>query len=288
MRSYTGSGQSDRQQAVMALQPSKLILRSYVLSDCCARVRIAASLKNIPLQIKETPRIRVTRPALYMRKDPSTTAPILEVHYGNRKPLIMTQSFGMLEFLEETYPSETRLIPPVTDMAARSKAMDLALLVACEFQPMLSYRILKALEGLSFDEAVRGPRQDRLFTRDDEATRMHLKHVRSAYTTPVMIMAMKAYEGIAKKSAGKFSVGDNVSIADICLVPLIQSIQRSRKIEIGKFYPTISRIMETCEGIDAFRLQGVPPRPKEQETSQNSQTDDVPQADHSTATAANS
>ena len=272
----------------MALQPSKLILRNYVLSDCCARVRIAASLKNISLQIKETPPIRVKKLAAYPKKDPSTTAPILEVHYENCKPLIMTQSLGMLEFLEETYPSETRLIPPVTDMAARSKVMDLALLVACEFQPMLSYRVLKALEGLSFDEAVRGPRQGRLFMRDDEATRMHLKHVRKAYTTPVMIMAMRAYEGIARKSAGKFSVGDNVSIADICLVPLIQNIQRSRKIEIGEFYPTISRIMETCEGIDAFRLQGVPPRPKEQETSQSSQSNDVPQADHSTATAANS
>ena len=254
----------------MALQPSKLILRNHIASDCCARVRIAASLKNIPLQIEETPPVRVKKSASYLKKNPSNTLPILEVHYGNCEPLIMTQSLSMLEFLEETYPSETRLIPPVTDMAARSKVMDLALLVACDFQPLLSYRVLQTLEGLSFDEVVRGPRKGRLFTRDDEATHMHLRHVRKAYTTPVMIMAMKAYEGTAKKSAGKFSVGDNVSIADICLVPLIQSIQRHRKIQIGEFYPTISRIMETCEGIDAFRLRGVPPNPRRQKTSQSS------------------
>ena len=199
----------------------------------------------------------------------------------------MTQSLSMLEFLEETYPSETRLIPSVTDMVARSKVKDLALLVACDFQPLLSFRVFQNLQRFSFDEAIRGSRQGRLFRHDDEATQKHIRYVRKQYTTPVVFMALKAYEEIAKQSAGKFSVGDNVSMADICLVPTIQSIKRARKIEIQE-YPTISRIMETCEGIDAFRLEGVPPKPEEQETSQGSQTDDVPQADHTTAAAANS
>ena len=272
----------------MALQPSKLILHSRVVSNCCARVRIAAFLKNIPLEIVETSPKTVKQDPSYLEKNPSTAVPILEAHYENGEPLIMTQSLSMLDFLEETYPSETRLIPPVTDMAARSKVKDLALLVACDFQPLLGYRVLNTLRQFSYDEAIRGPRQGRLFRQDDEATQMHLRHVRREYTTPVVTMAMKAYEGIAKQSAGKFSVGDNVSIADICLVPMIQSITNVRKVRLGKEYPTISRIMETCKEIDAFRLQGVLPKSKEQETSQSSQTNDVPQADDTTATAANS
>ena len=272
----------------MALQPSKLILHNRVVSNCCARVRIAAFLKRTPLELVEASSKMVKQDPFYREKNPSTAIPILEAHYENSEPLIMTQSLSMLEFLEETYPSETRLIPPATDMAARSKVMDLALLVACDFQPLLSYQVLRTLRRLSFDEGIRGPRQGRLFRHDDKATQAHMKHVRRGYTTPVMTMAMKAYEGIAKQSAGKFSVGDNVSIADICLVPMIQSIKNIRKSEVAEEYPTISRIMETCEGIDAFRLQGVPPRSKEQETSQSSQTNDVPQADDSTATAANS
>ena len=200
----------------------------------------------------------------------------------------MTQSLSMLEFLEETYPRKTRLIPPVSDMAVRSKVMDLALLVACDFQPLLSYRNLKIMERFSFIEGLRGPRQGPLYTRKDEATQRHMKALRRVYTTPVLNMAMQAYEGIAKQSAGKFSVGDNVSIADVCLVPMIQTINNVRKSRVEQEFPTISRIMETCEEIDAFRLQGVPPKPKEEEISPSSQTDDVSQADNATATAANS
>ena len=257
-----------------------------MISNCCARVRIAASLKNIPLEIVETTRKDLK--LKYLEKNPNATVPTLEAHYENGEPLIMTQSLSMLEFLEETYPSETRLIPPATDMATRSKVMDLALLVACDFQPLLSYRVLWKLERLSLDERIRGPRRGSPFSRDDEATSMHMKIVRRLYTLDVMSTAMKAYESMAKQSAGKFSVGDNVSIADICLVPMIQSIQTVRRYRIEKDYPTISRIMETCHGIDAFRLQGVPPRPKEQEPWHSSQTDDVAQADDATATAGNS
>ena len=262
----------------MALQPSKLILHNRAVSNCCARVRIAASLKNIPLKLVETSPKRIGRDPIYRELNPSLAVPILEAHYENGEPLIMTQTLSMLEFLEETYPRETRLIPPVSDMAVRSKVMDLALLVACDLQPSLNHRVITILEGLSSNETLRGPpRRGVSFTRKDEATQKHMSEVRRAYTTPVLKFAMHAYERIAKQSAGKFSVGDNVSIADICLVPIIQTMNNIRKSRVEKEYPTISRIMEACEEIDAFRLQGVPGKPrKHQKVSPSSQTDDVP------------
>ena len=247
----------------MALQPFKLILHSRVVSNCCARVRIAASLKNIPLEIVETtPKVVNIKPS-YLEKNPNAAVPILEAHYENGDPLIMTQSLSMLQFLEETYPSETRLIPPATDMVARSKVMDLALLVACDFQPLLKYQVLRTLKRFSLDKQIRGPRRGSPFSQDDEATSTHMKKVRGLYTKAVVNKLLKAYEDTAKHSAGKFSVGDKASIADICLAPMIQSIRMIRKLPLKQDYPTISRIMENCHRTDAFRLQGVPPRSKE-------------------------
>ena len=78
----------------------------------------------------------------YHAKKPKWKLPILEAHYENGEHLIMTQSLSMLEFLEETYPGEIRLIPPVSEMAARAKVRDLALLVASDRQPLLSQRSL--------------------------------------------------------------------------------------------------------------------------------------------------
>lgn len=280
---YIGSGQLDRQQAGMVLQPSKLVLYNQVVSNCCARVRIAASLKNIPLEIVKSPKGK-------QNPSPIGTAPLLEAHYRNGEPLVMTQSLSMLEFLEEAYPSETRLLPPVTDQAARSKVMDLALLVACDFQPLLSSRVLNTLLFFSSNKATDQPgamhrKQTRQF--QDQLGEAHRRKMRTQYTNMVQSRAMRAYEGIAKQSAGKFSVGDNVSIADVCIVPMIQEMRRHGLYQ-QKSHPTIFRIVKTCEEIDAFRLQGVPPRSDRRGTSKRGQTDEIPQADQSTVTAASS
>ena len=124
----------------MALQPSKLIFHNVRGSNRCARVRMAAALKTIPLQNVELGggMRTIFEDPQYHAKKPKWKLPILEAHYENGEHLIMTQSLSMLEFLEETYPGEIRLIPPVSEMAARAKVPDLALLVGCDLEPLLS------------------------------------------------------------------------------------------------------------------------------------------------------
>ena len=257
----------------MALRPSKLILHSRTIYGSSARVRIAASLKNIPLEIVEHGPgggvMSIYRDEKYKKMNPNTTLPTLEAHYGSGEPLILKQSLSMLEFLEETYPEGTRLIPPVTDMAARCQARDLALFVACDFHPLLTAR---ALQDLDFAKA-----------KDDENPVKNRRNVhRGIWTARVLSRSMRIYENMAAQSAGSFSVGDNVSIADVCLVAMIQTLNRVRSTfndEMG--YPTISRIMKSCEGMDAFRLHGVPSRSQEPGFYKLRPTDDAPQADKS-------
>ena len=69
--------------------------------------------------------------------------------------------------------------------------------------------------------------------------------------------SMQVYEAMAKESAGNFSVGDEVSITDVCLVAMVQMVQGfGMRFEEAWGYPTTERIVETCEGIDTFRHQG--------------------------------
>lgn len=236
----------------MALRPSKLILHSRNLSECSARVRVAAALKHIPLEIVEhkpgAGKTSLFKDEMYGKMNPNTTLPTLEAHYGNGEPLILKQSLSMLEFLEETYPEAMRLIPPVADMAARSQVRDLALFMACDFQPLQTAR---ALQDLDFSQ--RSP--------DQRSTMESRLANRGIYTARLSGRSMRVYEKMVAQSAGSFSVGDNVSIADVCLVTRIQSLSRVRKpFKEVMGYPTVSRILKSCEGIDAFRLHGVPSR----------------------------
>ena len=245
----------------MPPQPSKLVLHSRLTSSCSARVRIAASLKNIPLEIKEynlpmrAPKL--WRDAGYQRLNPNATVPTLEAHYEQGEPLILTQSLSMLEFLEDTYSDGPRLIPPVTDMAARCKARDLALLVAADFQPLQTARTVHLLQTLpTSNPKVLAHFMDKSGLVNGTASNFDIKLLRQIWTLKQFTRYMEPYEAIAKESAGQFSVGDNVSIADICLVTMAQSL-KSLAVRFSAF-PTIARIIEACENIDAFRLQGVP------------------------------
>lgn len=257
----------------MPPRPSRLVLHSRPVSNCSARIRIAASLKNIPLEIKDY-NLPIRAPKLWREKEfqrlnPNATVPILEAHYEQGKPLILTQSLSILEFLEDTYPEATRLIPPVTDMAARCKVRDLALLVAADFQPLQTARTIHHVQNLptSHPEAL-AHFMGRSGPVDGTARNFDLRLVRRIWTLKQFTRYMTPYEAIAKESAGQFSVGDSVSIADICLVAMAQSL-KSLGVVYSAF-PTIERIIEACEKIDAFRLQGVPVKVFEkQSTSQH-------------------
>ena len=77
------------------------------------------------------------------------------------------------------------------------------------------------------------------------------------WTLRLLAKSMKIYEAIARNSVGRFSVRDQISIADLCLVPMLQSVSGLRKrFDESYGYPTIGRIVKTCEEIDAFRTHG--------------------------------
>lgn len=214
----------------MPLHPSKLHLYTTVLSGSSARIRIAANLKHIPLIYHELNlRANEHQAEQYLKINSNGSVPTLVAEYPNEQTITITQSLPILEYFEDIYTSGVRLLPPVTDMRARVKVRELAALVACDIQP---------LQNLRIRHQVRAVRGDPI-----------------RYAFDVITRGLSAYEKIAKHSAGAYSVGDEVSLADVCLVPLVEGGSRV-DVEVGQ-WEVVNRIAKQCEKLEAFRKGGL-------------------------------
>jgi len=196
---------------------------------------LAAHLKQIPLDF-DVARSPFLKDSPYLGRLLGNHEPILQANYDNGESILLTQSLSMLDLLEDSYPGRRPLIPPVTDMTARCKVKDLAALVLCGIEPKQEVKVLHALE------------QDSV-----------------AWARKFLASGMRAFEDIAKKCAGLYSVGDELSIADICLVTMVQASykygiifdQSQYKSGVTR-YPTIQRIVTECEMIPSFMQAGIP------------------------------
>uniref|UniRef100_A0A8C8WIJ0 Maleylacetoacetate isomerase n=2 Tax=Panthera TaxID=9688 RepID=A0A8C8WIJ0_PANLE len=68
----------------------------------------------------------------------------------------------------------------------------------------------------------------------------------------VITSGFNALEQILRSTAGKYCVGDEVSMADLCLVPQVANAERF-KVDFTP-YPTISHINKTLLALEAFQV----------------------------------
>ncbi|XP_040598631.1 maleylacetoacetate isomerase isoform X3 [Mesocricetus auratus] len=83
-----------------------------------------------------------------------------------------------------------------------------------------------------------------------------LKQVGQENQTPwaqrAITSGFNALEKILQSTAGKYCVGDEVSMADVCLVPQVANAERF-KVDLSH-YPTISRINKALLALEAFQV----------------------------------
>ena len=58
-----------------------------------------------------------------------------------------------------------------------------------------------------------------------------------------------AYEATLEKTVGRFSVGDQITLADVCLVPAVWAGERF-SVDLGKF-PRLKGVFEEMSGTEA-------------------------------------
>ncbi|KAH8170097.1 maleylacetoacetate isomerase [Sarocladium implicatum] len=161
----------------------------------------------------------------HKKLNPSASVPLL-IQMTSKGTTSIGQSLAAIEYLVEAHSdSGEALLPPPSDLRGRAAVRTLANIIACDNQPVTNVRIMKRVSALGGDT--------------------------EEWNRGLMLESLAAYEAIASASAGTYSYQDQLSIADVCLVPAIWNARRF-KVDLSNF-PTILRIMANMEGLDAVK-----------------------------------
>lgn len=140
---------------------------------------------------------------------------------------VIHQSLAIIEYLEEKKPLPA-LLP--ADASGRARVRSLALMIACDGQPLLNLRVRNYLvSGM----ALPPERTSRWF----------------CYW---MELSLGEYEAClaADGQGGTFSHGDAPTLADVCLVPQILMAQRF-KVDTAP-YPRVMKVFDNCMALPEF------------------------------------
>ncbi|KAI8621730.1 maleylacetoacetate isomerase [Chytriomyces sp. MP71] len=166
----------------------KVVLYSYWRSSASWRVRAALLYKGIEHEIVPVNLVKGEQAdPENLARNPSGFVPTLD-HKGD----LLVQSPAILEFLEDVYPVSP-LLP--ADPVPRARVRALAAIIACDTHPIQNLGVIKKVASLRGKEGV-----------DTEFAKW------------VIEKGFTAYERAVAKTMGKYSVGDSLSIADLCLI----------------------------------------------------------------------
>jgi maleylacetoacetate isomerase len=138
--------------------------------------------------------------------NPSHSVPTLIAENGTLK---LTQSIAILEYLDERYP-EKPLLPK--DARARALVRNLVNIISNDIQPVTNLRILAGVEKIGGSRAA--------------WAKEYLQNGLDGNPEPPRVVLMIAYEALVNGSAGLYSVGDKVTMADIVLAPAVEASLR--------------------------------------------------------------
>ena len=201
-------------------------LHAYFRSSTSYRLRIALNLKGLDYEQIPVHLVRdggeQHRPE-FRAVNPQELVPVLVD--GRR---VIRQSMAIVEYLDETYDGEAKLLP--TTARDRARVRSLAMVIACDIHPLNNTRVMRYLE--------------RELGADENARHRGMRHGMSE--------GFRGFEELIARhpSTGTFCEGDTPTLADICLVPQVYNARRFG-VDVGE-YPTIEAIVAACNELDAF------------------------------------
>ena len=198
-------------------------LYSFFRSGTSHRLRIALALKHIDFETV----------AIDLRKDEHLGASFRSINPQGLVPalidgsLTLTQSPALLEWLEETHP-EPPLLP--RNPVERARVRALAAVVGCDIHPVNNRRILNQLRSQ--------------FGANEAAI--------NAWCGQWISDGFDAYQALLAEygQSGRFSWGDAPGMADVYLVPQIESARRFA-VDLQK-WPRLLAIESACMALPAF------------------------------------
>lgn len=196
-------------------------LYHYWRSSSSWRVRLALDWKGLSYEAAPVSLLNgESESPEHLSRNPAGCVPVLEIL--GAPPLFLTESIAIIEYLEETHPSLSSLLPGSATQRARIRA--LAEVINAGTQPIQN---IPVLERHSSDPAEQ-----------------------KAWAKEFIARGLKTYETLCTPVSGTFSVGDSFSLADICLIPQIYNAERYQ-VDLRQF-PVISGIHDRCRSLPAF------------------------------------
>lgn len=201
-----------------------LQLHNFFRSGTSHRLRIALNLKGLDYQYVAVSLARQEHlSAAYKALNPQALVPTLVD--GEQ---VFTQTPAIIEWLEERHPTPP-LLPSSPEDRARVRA--LAALVGCDIHPINNRRILEYLR--------------KTLGCDDAAV--------NAWCATWINAGFEALEAllVADRNRGDFCFGSTPTVADVYLVPQVESARRFN-VDLSPF-PAIVAIDQACARLDAFQ-----------------------------------
>ena len=199
-------------------------LYNFFRSSTSHRLRIALNLKGIATDyVAVDLRVDEQQNDDFKTVNPQQLVPALDT--GDK---VMIQSPAIIEWLEEKHPSPA-LLPQGADERAHVRA--LAAIMGCDIHPVNNRRILQTLR--------------KQFGANED--------VINAWCDTWISAGFDAYEALlaADTQRGRFSYGDTPTLADVYLIPQVESARRF-KVDMSR-WPLISAVDKACGELEAFQ-----------------------------------
>ena len=197
-------------------------LYTYFRSSAAYRVRIALNLKGLSSEMIPIHLLKqggLNKKPEYRAVNPQMRVPALQLDSGD----VLIQSLAIIEYLDEVHPK-----PPLLprNPLERAKVRALAQMIACDIHPLNNTSPLRYLKHeLGQDQ-----------TKID------------AWYHHWILEGFEPLEAMLRPAP--YAFGNEVTLADVCLVPQVFNAQRFR-VDMAN-YPTIQRIHATCMKHPAF------------------------------------
>ena len=195
-----------------------LKLYHYWRSSSSWRVRWALDLKEIPYELSPVNLVNgESESPEHLQRHPLGYVPALETHQG-----MLTQSHAIVRWIEDTFPGQPALFPE--DPWQNARVLQLADIVCADTQPLQNVNVLQ------------------MHSQDPVAQKTWAQYF--------IRQGLQAFETIASRTSGDFSVGDALTWADLCLMPQLYNAQRY-EVSLEQF-PTIQRIAALCATLPSY------------------------------------
>ena len=199
-------------------------LYGFFRSGTSHRLRIALNLKQLSYkQVAIDLRKEEHHSDSYRAINPQQLVPALSV--GDK---VLTQTPAIVEWLEERYP-DPPLLPK--DALERARVRALAAIVGCDIHPINNRRILEYLR--------------KRFGADEAAI--------NQWCAAWITSGFDAFEALmlSYRTTGRFACGEQPTIADVYLVPQMESARRFG-VNVSR-WPALCEVDATCGQLEAFR-----------------------------------